>query len=213
MRIAAATISAFVALSVAALATAARRPAPGVTLSATSPLVVLGRTTTLSGTGSTRQVNERVTLLAQPCGSSSFQPLSTTLTGTAGTWAVATPPLLNTSYQARFRGATSATVTVGVRPRVTLSKLRARRYRVRVRAAQSFAGKVAVFQRYRASVRRWVRVRAVRLGDAGTGIGPTVISGADFASRLPARVRVRVVLPQRQVGACYLPGRSNVIRA
>lgn len=213
MKFAAFTLSVLVALSLAALATAARRPGPGVTIKAAPRVVVFGRTTTLSGNVSTRRINERLALLAQPCGQTAFRQLTTTFTASGGRWTVGTPPLVRTAYQARFRRGTSATVTVGVRPSVTLTRLGIGRFRVRVRAAHSFAGKVAIFQRYRTSVRRWVRTRRVRLADEGTGVGPTVISSAEFSSRLPSRTRVRVLLGQRQVGACYLPGRSNVIRS
>jgi hypothetical protein len=32
-----------------------------------------------------------------------------------------------------------------------------------------------------------------------------------FRSSVPARRRVQLILPQLQVGSCYLAGRSNVI--
>jgi hypothetical protein len=44
-----------------------------------------------------------------------------------------------------------------------------------------------------------------------TGVAPTVISTASFRSSIPARVKIRVILPQLQVGSCYLPGTSNTI--
>ena len=46
-----------------------------------------------------------------------------------------------------------------------------------------------------------------------TGVAPTVISSAKFRSSLRAKLRVRVVLGQAQVGTCYLAGRSNTIRS
>jgi hypothetical protein len=45
------------------------------------------------------------------------------------------------------------------------------------------------------------------------GVAPTVITSAKFRSRIKARLRVRVILTQAQVGSCYLAGRSNTIRS
>jgi hypothetical protein len=38
-----------------------------------------------------------------------------------------------------------------------------------------------------------------------------VISSVSFRSTIPPLLQVRVILPQLQVGNCYLPGRSNAI--
>ncbi len=73
------------------------------------------------------------------------------------------------------------------------------------------AREYAPFQRYNGTLRRWVTVRRVLLRVSSTGIAPTVISSVTFRSSIRARLKIRVVLPQLQVGACYLAGRSNVI--
>jgi hypothetical protein len=78
-------------------------------------------------------------------------------------------------------------------------------------AAQSFAGKYGTFQRYNGTLRRWVKVKRVLLRANSTGIAPTVISSVSFRSTIKPRLKVRVILPQLQVGSCYLSGRSNVI--
>ena len=87
------------------------------------------------------------------------------------------------------------------------------RYTVSVSAAQSFAGKLATFQRYRSTTKLWVKVKRVLLKANTTGVAPTVITSAKFRSAIRARQLVRVVLGQKQVGACYLAGRSNTIRS
>lgn len=46
-----------------------------------------------------------------------------------------------------------------------------------------------------------------------TGVAPTVITSAAFRSGIKAKQRVRVTLGARQVGSCYLAGRSNTIRS
>jgi hypothetical protein len=58
-----------------------------------------------------------------------------------------------------------------------------------------------------------VKVKRVLLQANTTGVAPTVITSATFRSRIRARLRVRVVLGQAQVGSCYAPGRSNTIRS
>lgn len=78
-------------------------------------------------------------------------------------------------------------------------------------AARSFAGKYGTFQRYNGTLARWVNVKRVLLRPSSTGIAPTVITSAAFRSSIPSRSKVRVVLPQLQVGSCYAAGRSNTI--
>jgi hypothetical protein len=85
------------------------------------------------------------------------------------------------------------------------------RYSLRVFAAQSFAGKSASFQRYSVALRRWVLVRRVVLRENPSGVAPTVISSVRFRSSIRARLRVRALLGQTQVGSCYIAGRSNII--
>ena len=100
-----------------------------------------------------------------------------------------------------------------VRPRLRLGKVAAHRYSLRVFAAESFAGKFGTFQRYNGTLGRWVNVKRVLLRANSTGVAPTVITAVSFRSTIPARLRVRVILPQLQVGNCYLPGSSNIIRS
>ena len=74
-------------------------------------------------------------------------------------------------------------------------------------------GKVATFQRYRHALKRWVKVKRIPLKKSAAGKTPTVITSARFRSHLKARLRVRASLGPRQVGSCYLAGRSNTIRS
>jgi hypothetical protein len=67
------------------------------------------------------------------------------------------------------------------------------------------------FQRYTGS--RWVYVRSALLRANTTGILPTVITTGSFKSAIRTGIRVRAVVGQAQVGSCYLPGISNMIRS
>jgi plastocyanin len=181
-----------------------------VTIVAKPAIVTYRTATTLSGSVSNGQANERVTVQGQLCGSTSFATVATVSTTTSGVWTLAVQTLKTAVYQARWRSA-AATTTVKVRPRVTLRKLTASRFAVRVLAAQSFSGKVVVFQRYNATRRTWVRVRFVVLRSMG-GTAPTFVSGVNFRSKVRVGTRIRAVIGSAQVAPCYLAGTSNVVR-
>ena len=184
-----------------------------LTLAAKPQIVVYGGKTTLSGAVSTQQAGENVDLLGSVCGQTALSKATTIVTTTGGAFSTLVQPLKNTAYTAKLRNTSSQPVTVKVRPRLRLGKVAPRRYAVRAFAARSFAGKYATFQRYNAALARWVIVKRVLLKASSTGVDPTTISTATFRSAVPAGIRVRVVLPQLQVGSCYLAGRSNVIRS
>jgi plastocyanin len=180
--------------------------AASLTLAAKPTIVVYGGAATLAGVLSTHAVNESIDVLAQQCGASAAAKLTAVTTTTGGAYTATVKPSINTVYTAKDKSLSSATVTVKVRPSLRLVKVAAHRYSLRVTAGSSFAGKYASFQRYNATVKRWVALKSVPLK-----AGSRVVSTATFRSLVPARLRVRATLPQRQVGSCYLPGTSNTI--
>ncbi len=182
-----------------------------LSLAAKPLIVVYGGKTTLSGAVSTQKVGENVDLLGTACGETAASKVTTVATTTGGVFSALVQPLKHTAYTAKLKNTSSQPVTVRVRPRLRLGKVALKRYSLRVSAAQSFAGKYATFQRYNAALARWVNVKRVLLRANSTGVAPTVISSVTFRSAVPARVKIRVILPQLQVGSCYLAGRSNVI--
>jgi plastocyanin len=186
-------------------------PAPTLALSATPRTVVYGGKVTLTGTLSSHKVGEKVDVLATPCGQNAANKVTTVQTTTGGAYTAVVQPLKNTVYTVKVKNTSSQAVTVKVRPRLRLRKVAAHRYSLRVFAAQSFAGKYGTFQRYNGTLGRWVKVKRVLLRANSTGIAPTVISSVSFRSTIRSRLKVRVILPQLQVGSCYLWGRSNVI--
>ncbi len=186
-------------------------PAETLTLSAKVQALVYGGQVTLTGTLSNQKVGENVDVFATACGQTAATKVTTVQTTTGGAYIAVVKPLKNTVYTVKAKNTSSPAVTVKVRPRLRLGKVAPHRYSLRVFAARSFAGKYGTFQRYNATLGRWVYVKRVLLRANSTGIAPTVISSVSFRSTIPARLRVRVILPQLQVGSCYLPGRSNVI--
>ncbi len=188
-------------------------PADTLTLAGKPKLVIYGGRVTLSGTLSNQKVGEKVDVLGEPCGQTAATKMSTVQTTTGGAFTAVVRPLKNSVYTAKVKNTTSPTVAVKVRPRLRLRKLAPHRYSLRVFAARSFAGRYATFQRYNGALGRWIKVRRVLLRANATGVAPTVISSVSFRSAIKPRLKVRVVLPQPQVGSCYRPGRSNVIRS
>jgi hypothetical protein len=196
----------------AAGAAAAQAAGPvSVTIAGTPAVVLYGNTTALSGTVSDQKAGTKVTVQQRPCTATSAKAATSVETTTGGAWSANVTPLMRTVYQARAKSGESPSLTVQVRPRVTLAKVARHRFRVRVYGAQSFAGKVVVFQRYRRALRRWVRVKRVTLVQVATGPGATIVSGRTFRSRIRRHRRAIVQLPQSQVGTCYLSAASNTI--
>lgn len=186
---------------------------PAATLSiASAPQSVLyAGKTTLSGTLSSVTVGETVDVMATACGQTASNKVTTVQTTAGGLYATVVQPLQNTAYTTKTRSATSPAIVVKVRPRAQLTRTGAHRYVLRVSAGQSFAGHYGTLQRYNGVFSRWVNVKRVLLRRNSSGVFPTVVSSAAFGSTVPSKRRVRVVLPQLQVGGCYLPGVSNTI--
>jgi plastocyanin len=181
------------------------RPAApqAVTLSASTSAVTYGGTFTLSGSVSSHQAGEDVTIYAQRYGETSYSPIATASTDDGGGWNYVAKPTIQTSYQARWRSAESDRASVGVRPLVTLRTLAGvRLFSTRVVAQRSFAGRTARFQR-RNSAGQWITIKFVRLG---------ANSGAAFRARVPhGTSALRVFFSVNQAGAGYLSGISRTV--
>ena len=186
-------------------------PADTLTLTVKPRIVVYGGKVALSGLLSSQKVGENVDILAQACGQTAATKVTTVQTATGGAFIAVVTPRQNTVYTVKVKNTTSNAVSEKVRPRLRLGKVAPHRYSLRVFAAQSFAGKYATLQRYSGTRHRWVSIKRVLVRANSTGVAPTVISSVTFRSSIRARLKIRVVLPQLQVGTCYVAGRSNVI--
>jgi plastocyanin len=191
----------------------------GLTAAVAPKAVVYGRTTVVSGTLSTAQANQKIDILAQPCGENAAKLVTTVTTGTGGAYTYTASPALGTAYQARFKpaGATAVTSTpanVVVRPVLRLSRLARNTFSVQVTAAQSFVGKAITFQRYILTKRRWVTVKTVFLSTkaaATTPLAGTTVSSATFHAKIRRGTRVHALLPAGQAAPCYLGAKSGTI--
>jgi plastocyanin len=176
--------------------------AQSVAISSSSVQVVYGTTTTISGSVSNQQSGERVTIFAQRYGESSPSQVATVTTGSGGAWSYQTKPTISTTYSARWKGANSAAVMIGVRPLVTFRILTGGRFSTRVVAARTFAGHFVQFQR-RSSFGQWVTLKRIRLSAS---------SGAIFRATLPRGTSsLRLAISVNQAGAGYLAGFSRTI--
>ena len=199
------TLVVFVALAATVLCGAAVSAAPrqSVTISASRPNVVYGGSVTLSGKVSNSKTGETVDVLAEPYGANSFSALGSVSTTAGGKWADVVKPTIETAYRATWTSATSSTVTVKVRPLITLTliNLSTGRFSTKVTAARSFAGKFVLVQRL--SSTGVTTLKKVTL-DAG--------SAATFRVRLHhGRSRLRVVMPTSQAAPGYITGMSKVL--
>jgi plastocyanin len=177
-------------------------PPPQITAAVSVPIITYGEQTTISGTVSNTKANEAVTVLAQPYGSSA-QQIATLMTGTGGAFTYTTAPTVLTMYTLKWKTATSQTVTVQVRPKMTLQRTSATRLFAKVSATPSFAKRFFYLQR-RSSFGQWVTVQKLRLGPN---------SGRIFtAPHKKGTFTYRVYMTTNQAGTGYLESWSNTVR-
>jgi phosphodiesterase/alkaline phosphatase D-like protein len=178
-----------------------RTPAAGVTLNQPAALTTFGRAVTLSGTVAGGQSGVSVTVLAQAFGDPSFRTIATVRSGAGGGWIYTARPTIRTAYQASANGATSRTVTVAVRPAVSIGAGRLR-ISTHVSAGSSLAGHYVQLQRL--SGARWVTVRRARLSSSA--------SATFRAAVLPrGRSTIRIAMSVNQSGPGYLAGFSRAV--
>ena len=177
-------------------------PPPSVAVGVSAPIITYGEQTIISGTVSNAKANEAVLVLAQPYGSSA-QQIATLMTGAGGGFTYTTAPTILTSYSVRWKTATSQTVTVQVRPKVTLTRTSATRLFAKFTATPSFARRTMYLQR-RSKFGQWVTVEKLKLGPN---------SGRIFtAPHLKGTFTYRVYMTTNQAGTGYLDTWSNTVR-
>lgn len=176
-----------------------------VSITSTRNVGILGDATTLSGTVSSKQAGENVTVVAKANGRPPTSYLLTTTTG--GAWSLQVQPQMNTTYQAQYEGATSATVNATVRPRITLEKVGRSRYLAVVVAARSMAGKTVNLTRWTPGA-GWVMIAQQPLQSIAR-TNTTVITV--FSANVKLGTKLRVFMPSAQTAPDYLDGHSNFV--
>jgi plastocyanin len=182
-----------------------------VSLAAKPPSIKYLAATALSGADSAKRTNQNVTLLGKECGAATFTKVTTTKTGTGGTFSVTEKPTMNTAYEAKIGTVTSKEITVKVQPTIQLTRLGRHKFSVAVSGVHSLAGKVVLFQKRKAGG-KWVTIKKVTLVAAATS-GPTTTTSANFKSKIRRGRRVRISMALSQTSPCYAASRSAVIRS
>jgi hypothetical protein len=173
-----------------------------IVVAASTGTVVANRVVRLSGKVASGRADETITVFAQRFASGSFVALATVLTDAGGTWSLAVRPAIQTTYKGVWNGVSSATVTVGVRPAVSLRSLGQLRFRTHVTAARALNGRVVQLQR-RLAGGGWTTIARARLNRLGN---------ATFQPKLrKGRATLRVAIGVNQAGGGYLAGFSRRI--
>ncbi|HEX7255309.1 MAG TPA: hypothetical protein VF236_05215 [Gaiellaceae bacterium] len=176
-------------------------PPPSVSIAASHPAVFYGAGIRLTGAISSRAANQVVSIWERPFGQASFVKKADVTTATNGVYDYPNVPQVLSEYQARWGTRLSATVAVGVRPRVTLIR-RAPWFVTSVKGGRSFAGRSVYIQR-RSSLGQWVNRKKVVMGSSGA---------RRFRMDLPrGRHILRVFLTTNQAGTGYLWSHSRTI--
>jgi plastocyanin len=184
-------------------------PTRAVTIEAPRRIVLFGDAIRLSGSVSSREANQTVTITVDPAGEPARRIEVETTAG--GAWTLRVQPRIRTQYTARWRNSTSGALTVQVRPRVTLRKVGRNLFAVVVVAAESFAGNHVEIRRQRSRTnRRLVTVRRVVLNENPR---TETIAQRTFRLRVRRGFRMRAFLPPSQAAPTYVSSQSNLIRA
>jgi plastocyanin len=176
-------------------------PPPAVTIGAALPLLTYGQATHISGTVSSKNTGETVTLWAQPYGQASPMQIATVLTAAGGVWDFVVKPTLLTTYEAHWKSTISSKISLQMRPNVLLSASKGMGF-VKVKTNHSLEGRKVYVQRF-TRFGQWVKMKRVILGRSSQRL---------FYLRLPrGTYTLRVFMSYNQVGAGYLDGYSPAI--
>ena len=175
-----------------------------VSIAANHSIGIFGDAMTLSGTVSSKQAGETVMVKATPTGAPATTTEVTTTAG--GAWSLQVQPRVRTTYQTTYDNASSAPVTVNVRPRITLQKVGRNSFLVVVLASHSMAGKTV-------DVARWSGGQWVTIGQASLqSIARTsTVAVGHVTSFVPLGTKLRVFMTAAQAGPDYADGHSNFV--
>jgi phosphodiesterase/alkaline phosphatase D-like protein len=175
---------------------------PPVTVAASARAVAFRAAVTIRGRVASGKPNENVDVFAQRFGGGSFARVATVLTDATGTWSLTVRPAIATSYKSIWNGQTSATVTVGVHPAVSIRAVSRHRIATHVTGVRPFRGRVVQLQR-RLPSGAWRTIARKRLNrGSSTVLAPSLRRG---------RTTLRVAFSVNQAGGGYLGGLSRVI--
>jgi hypothetical protein len=188
------------------------QPPKSLSLHAGQSIVVYGGAAHLFGAVANGQPGEAVTITERPVPSFTgvdVRTVATVQTSADGSFDVVVRPESRSLYRAGNAQTTSDTVSINVRPRLSLNRIGPHRFAVMAKAARSFVGRYGVVQRWSLRKHHWLTLRRVFFTRAFPGTSPTITSRAIFRARLGG-VKIRVFVPSSQVSPGYVAGVTNV---
>jgi hypothetical protein len=175
---------------------------PAVSVTASTLTIGFRGAVTLRGRIASGKANENLDVFSQRFGGGSFERIATVLTDSTGNWSLTVRPVIATTYKAIWNGQTSTTVTVGVRPAVSIRAVSRHRIATHVAGARSFRGRIVQLQR-RLANGRWATIGRKRLNSgSSTVFTPSLRRG---------RSTLRIAFSVNQAGGGYLGGFSRAI--
>jgi plastocyanin len=176
-------------------------PPPSVSIAASAGTVFYGAGIQLTGSISSGAANQTVEIWSRPYGQSSFAKETELKTVTGGGYGWPDVPPIMSEYQAKWGSRTSAIVTVGVRPRISLIR-RPGWFITSARARTSMARRWVYVQR-KSQFNQWVNIKKVRLGSTGARRFKLTLRRGRHA--------LRVFMTTNQAGAGYLWSHSRTL--
>jgi hypothetical protein len=171
----------------------------GLTIDAANYKVLYGHKVMLSGQLMNGRAGQVISIVARPYGRSAPLMVASVKTGASGHWSVTVKPKIQTAYQARWASAqSSAQLTVGVRPLVSIRELGNGNVWAHVQASNPFAGKI-------------VKLQQLTVGGAWLTVAQHPLdkkSVAVFATSLPTS-SIRVAMSVNQAGVGLLGTMSH----
>lgn len=153
-----------------------------------------------------------VTVEVKECGSSRFREYAEAHVNAGGGWSMDVATAVTSTYQAAWRDARSAQVTIRQRASVTLARERAgARFVVSVISKRSLWRKRVEVQRRVGGT--WQTVRTLRLTDSVRSTGQVSASEARFRLSVPKGALLRARLPLSGARPCYVESVSRLVRS
>lgn len=177
-------------------------PPPAVSIGASQPIVSFGTAIHITGVVSSGKTNEKVDVYSQPYPQGSFSQVTTVLTTAGGAYDYIVKPAILTSFQVRWRGIASQTVTIGVSPSISLTRNRFGVFFTRATASISLAGHFVYVERL-TRFGQWVAIEKLKLGGR---------SGRLFKLHLARGTsRLRILMSTNQAGPGFVFGTSRTL--
>jgi len=166
----------------------------------------------LSGTVSSGQSNEDVTIQANECTFPGWHDVVGAHTEGGGVYRVTFGAQSRTAFRAKWKGAVSRPITVRTRPGLNIEQLGRRLWSVGMLAQRSFLDRRGRLQRFDRRTSRWVTVKSFRFTEKFS-VPAGSWTYARFRARVPRGAQVRAYVPNSEIKPCYLAAYSVILKA